>query len=142
MLAPVFFKLVPSSPHHHLAHLCSTVVASLRKLSDEPRRLLRRNTRHLLDKAQLDPTIVLLALYYLRRASQLSPSHSDDPVSADHQILAALICAHKFHEDSAYTNRTWSEVSNVPLATINILERSFLNRLRHHLAVTSFKAYL
>lgn len=129
----------PRSPHHHLAHLCSTVVASLRKMADEPRRQLRRRTRALLDLAALSETVVMLALYYLRRASQLTPSPDEEAdvfcVAADQQVLAALVCAQKYHEDAAYTNRTWSDLSGVEISQINRLERNLLIRLRHELCV-------
>jgi len=107
-------------------------------MADEPRRQLRRRTRALLDLAALSETVVMLALYYLRRASQLTPSADEDAdvfCSADQQVLAALVCAQKYHEDAAYTNRTWSELSGVEITQISRLERNLLVRLRHELCV-------
>jgi hypothetical protein len=139
-----------AATHHHLAHLASTVLASLHHLADVPRRALRRRLHRLLSAAALHPNCTMLGLYYLRRASQmpLIADTIDVPYAAalpEEQFLAAVVLAQKWSEDAAYTCRTWAElvvdtlqpgdaVSDV-LARLNAIERALLARLSWELRV-------
>jgi hypothetical protein len=46
-------------------------------------------------------------------------------------FTTALILANKFLDDNTFTNKTWSEVSSVPLNELNIMEMEFLSALHY-----------
>lgn len=131
------------------AHLAAAMIASLHSLGDLARRSLRHRIARILTLAALPQPTPLLGLYLLRRAFQL-PIRSADAAfvsaSPELQFLAALAVAHKWVEDAAYTNRTWSELaadgwmedglsSTESLLRLNAAERGLLARLTWEIRV-------
>ncbi|KAJ1558270.1 hypothetical protein HK405_014041, partial [Cladochytrium tenue] len=50
-------------------------------------------------------------------------------------LLACLVAANKFLDDSRYSNAWWSRVAELPLEQVNAFERDLLRTLRFRLAV-------
>ncbi|CAG8780567.1 8698_t:CDS:2, partial [Racocetra fulgida] len=51
-------------------------------------------------------------------------------------FTVALMLANKFLDDNTYTNKTWSEVTNIPVCEINTMEMEFLGSLNYQLYVS------
>ncbi|CAG8496943.1 10545_t:CDS:2 [Acaulospora colombiana] len=51
-------------------------------------------------------------------------------------FTVALMLANKFLDDNTYTNKTWSEVTNIPVSEINTMEMEFLSSLNYQLYVS------
>lgn len=51
-------------------------------------------------------------------------------------FTVALMLANKFLDDNTYTNKTWSEVTNIPVSEINTMEMEFLSSLDYELYVS------
>ncbi|KZT61851.1 hypothetical protein CALCODRAFT_479615 [Calocera cornea HHB12733] len=88
----------------------------------------------LLSTTQLSRSVVVLALYYvykLRQSAAVPASRGSETRLA----VAALMLSNKYVDDNTYTNRTWSDVSHLPLNDINKAEQEFLNGINHNLCV-------
>ncbi|KZO99563.1 hypothetical protein CALVIDRAFT_349622 [Calocera viscosa TUFC12733] len=88
----------------------------------------------LLSTTQLSRSVVVLALYYVYKLRQ-SASVPASRGSETRLAVAALMLANKYVDDNTYTNRTWSDVSHLPLLDINKAEEEFLNGINHNLCV-------
>jgi len=51
-------------------------------------------------------------------------------------FTVALMLANKFLDDNTYTNKTWSEVTKIPVSEINTMEMEFLSSLDYELYVS------
>ncbi|ORX95121.1 hypothetical protein K493DRAFT_315166 [Basidiobolus meristosporus CBS 931.73] len=75
---------------------------------------------------ELSSTIILTALQYIHRFKSYSPSAGGDKGSEYRLFTVALMLASKFLDDSTYTNKTWSEVTRIPVEELNRMELEFL----------------
>ena len=59
-------------------------------------------------------------------------------------LKTALMLANKILDDHTYTNKTWSEVSGLPVQALNEAEMEFLEGLDFslHVSQTTFAAYV
>ncbi|EJT99080.1 hypothetical protein DACRYDRAFT_24148 [Dacryopinax primogenitus] len=89
----------------------------------------------ILSTTQLSRSVVVLALYYVYKLRQ-SASVPASRGSETRLAVAALMLANKYVDDNTYTNRTWSDVSHLPLTDINKAEEEFLNGINHNLCVS------
>lgn len=112
--------------------------------------------------AQVSQSVVVLALYFV---SKLQAKHSIEPRAGSEYKLtivsyvstspsqmtklttlactqASLMLANKILDDHTYTNKTWSEVSGLPLDVLNGAEVEFLQGLEFdlHVSHTAYKA--
>lgn len=71
----------------------------------------------------------------------LKQTHSDLILSVVY-LQACLMLANKILDDHTYTNKTWSEVSGLPLDVLNGAEVEFLQGLEFdlHVSHTAYKA--
>lgn len=76
----------------------------------------------ILRTTQLSTSIVLVALYYLHRFKASQPHLACAPGSEYRAAIVSLMLANKYLDDNTYTSKTWSEVSNVPLASLTRAE--------------------
>ncbi|KAK9761554.1 hypothetical protein K7432_013470 [Basidiobolus ranarum] len=90
-----------------------------------------------LSSTQVPIPVVLLALIYIQRFKGSSPSTKGADSSEGRLFVVSLMLANKYLDDNAYTNRTWSEVTGIPLQEINIMEKEFLTVLSFNLNVTN-----
>ncbi|CAG8499776.1 2024_t:CDS:10 [Diversispora eburnea] len=80
----------------------------------------------LLYLTNLSTATVIISMKYFQR--YLSSGATID-FGLDQTYLIALILADKFHNDYNYTNKTWSEITDIPFNEINKMELKFLNSL-------------
>lgn len=87
---------------------------------------------------QLPPTAVSLALYYILRLKKLSSKPIVGNANSEYRVFSiALMLANKFLDDNTYTNKTWAEVTHLPLKEISAMEVEFLANLRYSLYVNA-----
>ena len=91
------------------------------------------------------PACFVLALVYIDRAIKLhDPSYFQvDPLCVHRLILAAVVVAAKFFDDSYYSNGFYAKVGGIRVAELNALEVAFLDLLdwRLHVSVSEFHQY-
>ncbi|KAA1107014.1 hypothetical protein PGTUg99_024056 [Puccinia graminis f. sp. tritici] len=97
---------------------------------------------NLLNTTQVSHSVVLLALFYIHRLKCLNPIKPNS--KSEYRIgVVSLMLANKMLDDHTYTAKTWSEVSRLPLASLNDGEIEFLRGLHFelHVNIRDFSAW-
>lgn len=103
--------------------------------------MLSRDTRkfvlQILSSTRLPSSTILLGLVYLKdRMAMLNLSApSRDPLFFHRMLTIALLLASKFLDDNTFQNKSWSEVTGLPVADLNTLEKTWLEEIGWHLHV-------
>ncbi|CAG8713075.1 17061_t:CDS:2, partial [Racocetra fulgida] len=78
-------------------------------------------------QTQLSNTVVILSLKYVQRFVKSGRSVNFGEEGPEYRLFTiALMLANKFLDDNTFTNKTWSEVTNIPVKEINRIEIAFL----------------
>ncbi|KAK9370030.1 cyclin-domain-containing protein [Lipomyces kononenkoae] len=93
----------------------------------------------MLSRTQVSRTVVALALLYIYRLKLHSPTILGTPGSEYRVFTIALVLANKFLDDNTYTNKTWAQVSKLPVSEIGVMEVEFLKHIDYDLAVSNKK---
>ncbi|EJD04524.1 uncharacterized protein FOMMEDRAFT_19732 [Fomitiporia mediterranea MF3/22] len=80
----------------------------------------------LLATTQVSQSVIVLSLHYIYRLKERNDFTLGKPGSEFRVAVCALMLANKFVDDNTYTNKTWSDVSAIPLDELNKMEREFL----------------
>lgn len=91
---------------------------------------------NLLATTQVTQNVILLSLLFIHRLKVLNPKMHGLPGSEYRLLTVALMLANKFLDDNTYTNKTWSEVSQLSVNEIHVMEVEFLGNMRYSLLVT------
>ncbi|MBW0499464.1 hypothetical protein O181_039179 [Austropuccinia psidii MF-1] len=97
---------------------------------------------NLLSTTQVSHSVVLLALFYIHRLKSLNPIKPSS--KSEYRIgVVSLMLANKMLDDHTYTAKTWSEVSRLPLVSLNDGEIEFLQGLNFqlHVNIRDFRAW-
>ena len=89
----------------------------------------RKYVSQVLSSTRLPRTTILLGLYYLAtRMTMLSASgrYATGSGQVYRMLTTSLLLGSKFLDDNTFQNRSWSEVSNIPVAELNVLEIEWL----------------
>lgn len=87
--------------------------------------------QNIIKSTQISSPCILVALLYIYKLRFAYPSIRGSMGSEVRLFTTALILANKFLDDNTFTNKTWSEVSSVPLNELNIMEMEFLSALHY-----------
>lgn len=89
----------------------------------------RKFVSGLLSSTRLPSSTILLGLNYLARRMNMlnhpTPFKTTDS-QVWHMLTVALLLGSKFLDDNTFQNRSWSEVSGIPVKDLNILEKDWL----------------
>ncbi|MCJ1229865.1 hypothetical protein MMC12_006535 [Toensbergia leucococca] len=89
----------------------------------------RKYVLQVLSSTRLPSSTILLGLYYLAtRMIMLSTSGRYTAGSGQvyRMLTTSLLLGSKFLDDNTFQNRSWSEVSNIPISELNVLEIEWL----------------
>ncbi|KAJ5239838.1 hypothetical protein N7468_004457 [Penicillium chermesinum] len=89
----------------------------------------RKYVFQILSSTRLPSSTILLGLFYLSsRMRQLSSQRVYHSGSGQiyHMLTVALLLGSKFLDDNTFQNKSWSEVSNIPVADLNKMELEWL----------------
>ena len=98
----------------------------------------RKYVSQVLSSTRLPRTTILLGLYYLAtRMTMLSASGRYNTGSGQvyRMLTTSLLLGSKFLDDNTFQNRSWSEVSNIPVAELNVLEIEWLLAIKWNMHV-------
>lgn len=110
----------------------------------------RHFAHQVLAQTLVSPTTLLLALHYVHMLQgTMWPDDGSGETMAGLSLLAqpvsttpfklftlGLMMANKFLDDHTFLNKTWHEVTGIPLDELNRMESFFLCRTQFHLAVS------
>ncbi|KAL9098195.1 MAG: hypothetical protein Q9163_006098 [Psora crenata] len=94
-----------------------------------PQRDFQNYVSQVLSSTRLPSSTILLGLWYLaKRMTSLSNSGHYGHGSRDvySMLTTALMLGSKFLDDNTFQNRSWSEVSSIPVSDLNYLEIQWL----------------
>lgn len=89
----------------------------------------RKYVSQVLSSTRLPSSTILLGLHYLAVRMTMLSSEGDYKYGGGqlHRMLTvALLLGSKFLDDNTFQNRSWSEVSNIPVGDLNVLEVEWL----------------
>lgn len=101
-----------------------------------PRPDFKKFCLDVLQATQVSQVVILLSLLYIDRLKRSNPSIRGAEGSEYRLLTVALMLANKFLDDNTYTNKTWSDVTSIPVHDINIMEIEFLSSLNWSLYVS------
>jgi hypothetical protein len=97
----------------------------------------RKFVHQILSSTRLPSSTILLGLVYLRERMQAPPmvtmARQDNNVYR--MLTIALLLASKFLDDNTFQNKSWSEVTSIPVQELNSLEKDWLRDMRWNLHV-------
>lgn len=89
-----------------------------------------------INQTQMPPVAVSLALLYILRLKSLSKTGIVGSANSEYRVFSvALILANKFLDDNTYTNKTWADVTKLPLRELSAMEIEFLSGMKYRLGV-------
>ena len=92
----------------------------------------RKYVSQVLTSTRLPSSTIFYGLYYLaHRMTELSKAsfYPKGTGQVYRMLTTALLLGSKFLDDNTFQNRSWSEVSNIPVAELNILELEWLKSI-------------
>ncbi|KAK0643363.1 hypothetical protein B0T16DRAFT_331549 [Cercophora newfieldiana] len=113
----------------------------------------RKFVSQILTSTRLPSTTILLGMNYLsKRVNMMNPGgQGGQPHYTEGQVwrmlTTALLLGSKFLDDNTFQNKSWSEVSGIPVQELNTLEYEWLNAINWCLYVNldeskDYKAWL
>ncbi|OLL26018.1 PHO85 cyclin CLG1 [Neolecta irregularis DAH-3] len=75
----------------------------------------------------------MLALLFIFRLKTMNSSVIGKPGSEYRLLTVALMLGNKFLDDNTYTNKTWADVTRIPVKEIHVMETEFLSNMRYQL---------
>lgn len=89
----------------------------------------RKFVFQILSSTRLPSSTILLGLYYLATRMQMLSSARVYPSGhgqVSHLLTVALLLGSKFLDDNTFQNKSWAEVSGIPVAELNSMELDWL----------------
>ncbi|ANB15282.1 hypothetical protein AWJ20_2908 [Sugiyamaella lignohabitans] len=91
---------------------------------------------NVITRTQLPPTAVSLALLYILRLKRYAPVSIVGSANSEYRVFSvALILTNKYLDDNTYTNKTWADITRLPLKELSAMEIEFLGNMRYSLHV-------
>lgn len=98
----------------------------------------RKYVSQILSSTRLPSSTILLGLHYLaERMTLLSNSGKYNHGSGQvyRMLTTALVLGSKFLDDNTFQNRSWSEVSSIPVSELNVLEIEWLTDIKWNMHI-------
>lgn len=100
----------------------------------------RKYVSQILSSTRLPSSTVLLGLHYLaERMTLLSNNGQYNHGSGQvyRMLTTALVLGSKFLDDNTFQNRSWSEVSSIPVSELNVLEMEWLTDIKWNMHINA-----
>ncbi|KAI4094375.1 MAG: hypothetical protein LQ344_002275 [Seirophora lacunosa] len=98
----------------------------------------RKYVLQVLSSTRLPSSTIFLGLHYLLTRMSMLSSNGVYPKSRGEiyrLLTTALLLGSKFLDDNTFQNRSWSEVSSIPVGELNVLELEWLDAINWKLHV-------
>ncbi|KAI7866736.1 cyclin-domain-containing protein, partial [Spinellus fusiger] len=138
---PASVSLLSCTNTTQLADFCSFIVPNIWAGSLKSPILPKRQgafkffCQKIIKATQISCACIVLALYYVYRLRSAYPCVQGSIGSEVRLFTTALVLANKYLDDNTFTNKTWSDVSNIPVHELNIMEVEFLAALNYRIHV-------
>jgi hypothetical protein len=135
-LSSDFSREVQESPFSSSATITGKLIGSdpmLRRL--QPKSRFLRFCREVLSTTQVSTSVITLALIYVHRLKAAHPHLKGRDGSEFRLAISSLMLANKILDDNTYLNKTWAEISGMPLIEISKMEVEFWLGLKMELHI-------
>lgn len=107
-------------------------------LAVRPTKAFRSFVASVISQTNLPPTALSLALFYIYRLKTTAPRPIMAHANSEYRVFTtALVLANKFLDDNTFTNKSWADMTKLPLNEISAMEIEFLTSLNYKLNLTS-----
>lgn len=86
----------------------------------------RKWVHQVLCATRLPSATIVLSMWYLQTRMTMLSVRKDNDLQLYRMLTIALVLGSKFLDDNTFINRSWSEVSGIPVADLNHLETEWL----------------
>ncbi|KAK7206152.1 hypothetical protein BZA70DRAFT_125395 [Myxozyma melibiosi] len=98
-----------------------------------PSPVLIKFTHQLLSSTRLPGSTIILALVYLSKRCALQAPSAVDQTAQYNLLIVSLILANKFNDDNTFTNKSWGEVTGLPISELTRVETDWLKLVKWQL---------
>ncbi|RMZ88267.1 hypothetical protein DV736_g4497, partial [Chaetothyriales sp. CBS 134916] len=98
--------------------------------STTPSAQFRKYVSQILSSTRLPSSTILLGLFYLAARMKIVNEQSQDvssPGKVYRMLTTCLLLGSKFLDDNTFQNRSWAEVSSIPVQELNTMELTWLD---------------
>lgn len=97
--------------------------------------MFRKFVAQILSSTRLPSSTILLGLEYLSTRMRGLPNSHRSQGHVYRMLTTALLLASKFLDDNTFQNKSWAEVTGIPVQELNTLEMEWLVEISWHLHV-------
>lgn len=95
----------------------------------------RKFVYQILSSTRLPSSTILLGLVYLRERTTMPQMAGARQEHVYRLLTISLLLASKFLDDNTFQNKSWSEVTNIPVQELNQLEKDWLRDIKWNLHI-------
>lgn len=106
-----------------VAEMCQQMV-SRRSASPTPQ--FRKYVSQILSSTRLPSSTIMLGLFYLQERMKFEKGDLSSSGSLMRMVTVCLLLGSKFLDDNTFQNRSWAEVSSIPVKELNTMELEWL----------------
>lgn len=108
---------------------------SLLKQERIPSVLFQQYTEMILDATYLKTSTILIALHYMDQRFAKEKMDYLEEKDIFSYLIVSLMLANKFNDDAAFSNKSWAEVSGIPIKELNSMEFTWLQAVDYKLSI-------
>ncbi|KAK9462976.1 uncharacterized protein V1516DRAFT_620573 [Lipomyces oligophaga] len=113
-----------------MAEFLCNMSTKIMGLPNHPSQAFVKFTHQLLSSTRLPCSTIMLSLVYLGKRCQLRQSSTSmDHATQYFLLIVSLVLANKFNDDNTFTNKSWSEVTGLPISDLTKFESSWLQMI-------------
>ncbi|KAK9453801.1 hypothetical protein V1511DRAFT_461943 [Dipodascopsis uninucleata] len=110
-----------------MADFLSSMTSILMGFKTPPTQAFRKFTVQILSSTRLPGSTIMLALVYMSRRCEYQMASANVEVIGLYQLLiVALLLANKFNDDHTFTNKSWADVTGLPITELTRIETNWL----------------
>ncbi|KAK5951863.1 hypothetical protein OHC33_007156 [Knufia fluminis] len=106
-----------------VAEMCQQMVS---RISASPTPQFRKYVSQILSSTRLPSSTIMLGLFYLQERMKFEKADLSASSSLMKMLTTCLLLGSKFLDDNTFQNRSWAEVSNIPVQELNAMELAWL----------------
>jgi hypothetical protein len=112
-----------------MASFVAEMSQSIVTQSNKPSHQFRKYVSQILSSTRLPSSTIMLGLFYLASRMKLVSGRGDDTSASGtvyRMLTTSLLLGSKFLDDNTFQNRSWAEVSSIPVHELNSMELQWL----------------
>lgn len=106
-----------------VAEMCQQMVT---RLSASPTPQFRKYVSQILSSTRLPSSTIMLGLFYLQERMCFEKTDLTSSSALMRMLTVCLLLGSKFLDDNTFQNRSWAEVSSIPVQELNAMELQWL----------------